>query len=185
VQPDQLERLCAGEPAAQRSVSEHFGRLLRLKVRLHSRGRDRGYVEDVVQETFARVFRAVRDGKVQHLARFGAFVHGVCDNVLHEFERADARLRPVENVPEAAAPDDPEADSIAREAFARAEEVLRTLPERDRQILRLLLVEEADKDEICQRFGVNRDHLRVIVHRAKERFRNASRTMPPRRNAHG
>ena len=46
-------------------------------------------------------------------------------------------------------------------------------PPKDRDVLRALFFEECDKDEICRRFKVDRDYLRVLVHRAKARFRTA------------
>jgi RNA polymerase sigma-70 factor (ECF subfamily) len=32
-------------------------------------------------------------------------------------------------------------------------------------------LEEKDKDEVCRQFGVDRDYLRVLLHRAKDKFR--------------
>ena len=43
----------------------------------------------------------------------------------------------------------------------------------DRQILRLIFLEERDKDEVCRIFQVNRNYLRVLLHRAKNRFRES------------
>ena len=51
--------------------------------------------------------------------------------------------------------------------------ILEELPEKDRRILRAIFLEDADKCDVCQRFDVNRDYLRVLVHRAKIRFREA------------
>jgi RNA polymerase sigma-70 factor (ECF subfamily) len=39
--------------------------------------------------------------------------------------------------------------------------------------LKAVFLEDADKSEVCRRFDVNRDYLRVLVHRAKIRFRAA------------
>ncbi len=47
------------------------------------------------------------------------------------------------------------------------------MAEKDQQILRAVFLEEVDKTEICKRFNVDRDYLRVLVHRAKIRFREA------------
>jgi DNA-directed RNA polymerase specialized sigma24 family protein len=51
--------------------------------------------------------------------------------------------------------------------------VLSQLPQRDQAILRSVFLEEMDKDDVCQRFGVGRDYLRVLLYRAKEKFRAA------------
>jgi DNA-directed RNA polymerase specialized sigma24 family protein len=45
------------------------------------------------------------------------------------------------------------------------------MPSADREILRLTLLEEEDRDEVCRKMGVNRGYLRVLLHRAKQRFK--------------
>jgi DNA-directed RNA polymerase specialized sigma24 family protein len=54
--------------------------------------------------------------------------------------------------------------------------VLSQLPRRDQAILRSVFLEEMDKDDVCQRFGVRRNYLRVLLYRAKEKFRAAMAT---------
>jgi DNA-directed RNA polymerase specialized sigma24 family protein len=54
-------------------------------------------------------------------------------------------------------------------------EILRQLPERDRELLRLAVFEDTDRDELCRRWGVGRQYLRVLVHRASLRLRAALR----------
>jgi RNA polymerase sigma-70 factor (ECF subfamily) len=49
--------------------------------------------------------------------------------------------------------------------------VLNGLNERDRSLLQAVFLEERDKDEVCTEFGVDRDYLRVLLHRAKASFR--------------
>jgi RNA polymerase sigma-70 factor (ECF subfamily) len=49
--------------------------------------------------------------------------------------------------------------------------VLSELPEKDRKILRWLFFDERDKGEVCRALQVDREYLRVLVHRAKQRFR--------------
>ena len=44
------------------------------------------------------------------------------------------------------------------------------LPPKDRELLQSVL-EEREKDEVCRQLGVNRDYLRVLLHRAKNQFR--------------
>jgi RNA polymerase sigma-70 factor (ECF subfamily) len=61
---------------------------------------------------------------------------------------------------------------VTKETAENVRRVLGEMPERDRRILRSLFFEEKDKNEICQDFGVRRDYLRVLVLRAKGRFRD-------------
>ena len=51
--------------------------------------------------------------------------------------------------------------------------VLDGLAERDRSLLRAVFLEERDKDEVCTELGVDRDYLRVLLHRAKASFRTS------------
>jgi RNA polymerase sigma-70 factor (ECF subfamily) len=46
------------------------------------------------------------------------------------------------------------------------------MSERDRRLLREVFLEERDKDEVCRDFGVDREYLRVLLHRAKQAFKS-------------
>ena len=48
---------------------------------------------------------------------------------------------------------------------------LAALPEKERELLRWLFFEDRDKDLICKELNVDRNYLRVLLHRAKARFR--------------
>ena len=61
---------------------------------------------------------------------------------------------------------------LAAEDRDKVREALADLPPRDQELLRWLFFEERDKDEICRMMNVDRNHLRVLVHRAKIRFRD-------------
>src|ERR1039458_111847 len=60
----------------------------------------------------------------------------------------------------------------ARETEKKVLEVLDQLSERDRRLLREVFLEERDKDEVCRDFGVDREYLRVLLHRAKQSFKS-------------
>ena len=49
--------------------------------------------------------------------------------------------------------------------------ILDGLPKRDRDLLRAIFLEEKEKDTVCREFGVDREYLRVLVHRAKDKFK--------------
>src|SRR5262249_30356118 len=62
---------------------------------------------------------------------------------------------------------------ISEEVKSHVRAILSQMKKRDRQLLAAIFLEEKDKDEVCQEFGVNREYLRVLLHRAKERFRSS------------
>ena len=39
-------------------------------------------------------------------------------------------------------------------------------------MLKAVFLDERDRDEVCREFGVDRDYLRVLLHRAKQEFKN-------------
>jgi RNA polymerase sigma-70 factor (ECF subfamily) len=61
----------------------------------------------------------------------------------------------------------------AKEREKKVREILEKLPERDRRLLREVFLEERDKDEVCRDFGVDREYLRVLLHRAKQAFKSS------------
>ena len=42
---------------------------------------------------------------------------------------------------------------------------------KDRFLIRAIFLDERDKDEVCREQGVQRDYMRVLLYRAKKRFR--------------
>ena len=51
-------------------------------------------------------------------------------------------------------------------------QILNRLPERDRRLLQSVLLEERNKDVVCAEFGITREYLRVLLHRAKQSFKS-------------
>lgn len=166
-----LERLRTGEAETEKHFVAYFGELLRIKLR--SRLRSRTQMEDARQETFLRVLRVVRSGGIREAERLGSFVNSVCNNVLLETYRSQGKhpAPAEERQPAESEEPGPEEQLISEERLAQVRRVLDELPERDRRLLRGLFLEERDKDELTAQFGVGRDYLRVLLHRAKQQFR--------------
>jgi RNA polymerase sigma-70 factor (ECF subfamily) len=169
-----LERLRAGDFRTQEHFVAYFSELIQLKLR--ARLRSPQAIEDVRQETFARFFTALRSPEgIRQPERLGAFVNSICNNVLLEQYRASARVGSLEDETAEELPD-PVIDILgavaARQMAAKVRDILNDLPERDRRILREIFLEERDKDEVCRDFGIDRDYLRVLVHRAKQSFKS-------------
>jgi RNA polymerase sigma-70 factor, ECF subfamily len=168
-----VESLRAGDKATQDHFVAYFTSLLQIKLR--SRLRSPQAVEDVSQETFARVFATLRrDGGLRQPERLGAFVNATCNNILFEEYRTMGRNDSLddENSPE---PADKGRNALeiaaSRQEAAKVHEILRNLPQRDRDLLKAVFLEESDRDEVCSRFGVDREYLRVLLHRAKQGFK--------------
>ena len=173
---DYLRRLAGGDAVVEHHFSVYFGDLLFLKLR--ARIRSSQLIEDIRQETLLRVLRIVRKAGVQHPERFGAFVCGVCSNVMMELLRRETRheawgseFEPADDRVDLDAP------LVNQQRRRQVNRILDELPEKDRELLRLLFLEECDKREICKRFRVREEYLRVLLHRAKVRFRRAFQTL--------
>jgi RNA polymerase sigma-70 factor, ECF subfamily len=167
-----VDRLREGDPATEHHFVRYFGQILGIMLRARMLPPER--VDDIRQETFIRVITILRrEGGVRQPERFGAFVNSVCKNVLRENARDYFKNRPLNDahldIP--AKVFDLEASLISQETKAHVRSVLDELSPGDRDLLHAIFLEEGDKDEICKRFGVDRDYLRVRLHRAKERFR--------------
>jgi RNA polymerase sigma-70 factor, ECF subfamily len=169
-----LERLQRGDAGTERHFSIYFGELIQLKLR--SRLNSREALEDIRQETFARVLALVRekDG-VRQPERLGALVNSICNNVLLEHYRAHGKSNAtLDDQPEQALVDERVSGADLVEVNQREQvvkDILRELPERDRRLLQAVLLEERDKDEVCAELGLSREYLRVLVHRAKQAFK--------------
>jgi RNA polymerase sigma-70 factor (ECF subfamily) len=160
-----------GDPATQRHFIRYFSELLSIKLR--SRLRSPHLVEEARQETFLRVLTILNRGGLDQPERLGSFVNSVCNNVLFELYRAETRTpnladdapEPLDSRP------DPEVGAVTRERRELVAEALDELPAKDRELIRQVFLEERDKDAVCRDFQVDREYLRVLLHRAKARFR--------------
>ncbi|MGA9978254.1 MAG: RNA polymerase sigma factor [Candidatus Sulfotelmatobacter sp.] len=180
-----VERLRAGDFRVQEHFVAYFSELIQLKLR--SRLNSPQAIEDVRQETFARVFTALRgEGGIRQPERLGAFVNSICNNVLLEHYRASSRHSSLEDEEDKDFPAtnvDILGAVVAKQMEGKVREILEELSEKDRRLLREVFLEERDKDEVCRDFGVDRDYLRVLLHRAKQSFKSlylkSMETRPP------
>ena len=167
-------RLREGEPSTESHFVAYFSQLIQIKLR--ARYLSPEVIEDLKQETFIRVIRSLRsEGGIRQGDRLGPFVNSVCNHVLLEHYRSGSKNVPLES-DHLELPDkvlNLEALAISEETQRMVRSVLSQLPRRDQAILRSVFLEEMDKDDVCQRFGVGRDYLRVLLYRAKEKFRAA------------
>jgi RNA polymerase sigma-70 factor, ECF subfamily len=168
-----IDSLRAGDRATQEHFVGYFTALLQLKLR--SRLRSPQAIEDVRQETFARVLKALgKEGSLRQPERLGAFVNTVCNNVLFEHYRSSSRSDSLddEGQPELPATGASALQIVAsKQITVKVREILLDMPVRDRELLKAVFLDERDRDEVCDEFGVDREYLRVLLYRAKKDFK--------------
>jgi RNA polymerase sigma-70 factor, ECF subfamily len=170
-----IEKLRSGDAHTEGHFVSYFSELIRLKLR--SRLNSKEAMEDVRQETFMRVLALLRaEEGLRQPDRLGPFVNSVCNHVLLEHYRSQKKAT-------ATIDDETEATIAAREPSALSlleakdtervvRQILNELTDRDRRLLQAVLLDERDKDEVCAEFGISREYLRVLLHRAKQSFKS-------------
>jgi len=168
-----VSKLRSGDASTEEHFVTYFSELILLKLRPRLRNREQ--IEDVKQETFSRALSLIRSkGGLRHAERLGPLVNSICNNVLMEQYRVSNRVEALE---------DDEAERLVEtgsEALNMVitddtrkvvRHILNRLNERDRNILQAVFLDERDKDEAWVELGVDRDYLRVLLHRARGSFR--------------
>ncbi|HKT80550.1 MAG TPA: sigma-70 family RNA polymerase sigma factor [Vicinamibacterales bacterium] len=179
-----LDRLVAGDADTEQHFARYFGELLTVKLR--SRLRSAAEVEDVRQETLTRVLTTLKKkGGITTAEALGSYVNSTCNFVLMETYRQGKRAEPLDEERDDRADHraGAEASLLAGEERHRVREALADLPPRDQDVLRLLFFEDRDKDDICRELNIDRNYLRVMLHRAKSHFRerfSADTALEPR-----
>jgi RNA polymerase sigma-70 factor (ECF subfamily) len=168
---DYVQRLREGDPPTQQHFIAYFSELLAIKLR--ARFFPPHVIDDIRQETFVRVLATLqKDSGLRQSERLGAFVNSVCNNVIMEQYRSSIRASGFE---EGFDPPDKNIDMdrslVSEEAKKQVNRVMAKMPDRDRRLLKATFLDELDKDQVCREFGVDRDYLRVLLHRAKLQFR--------------
>jgi RNA polymerase sigma-70 factor, ECF subfamily len=167
-----VQRLRSGDPVTEQHFTDYFSALIEIKLR--SRLHSPQAVEDVRQETFLRVLRGLRSGQtVQDGRKLGAFVNSVCNNVVLEQYRSSARYAQMpDNAGEVPDPSwSAERVAVSEETRRAVREVLDEMPPKNRDLLRKVFFEERDRAEVCREMGVDVNYLRVLLYRARLKFK--------------
>lgn len=171
-----VRRLVEGDVSIEAHFTAYFGQLLTIKLRARIRSIE--LLEDIRQETFLRVLRVLRRDGIEHPERIGALVNSVCNNVMFEQIRASSRETGLNEEGHEVPDYRPDAESglVTEERKRRVREALAEMSGKERDLLRAIFYDEIDKDEVCARYNVTRDHLRVLLFRAKTRLQRNMNT---------
>jgi RNA polymerase sigma factor (sigma-70 family) len=136
--------------------------------------RDRDLAHDLTQDA---LLVAVADrGTFAGRSALRTWVVGILSHkIMDHFRRA--AVRTVDATPDdavlLATPSDEDIERVvaARQELASVDRALQSLPERERMALLLVDVEGLDREESCSALGVSATHLRVLLHRGRNRLR--------------
>ena len=165
---DYVRRLREHDAAAEQHFYNHF--TPRLFNYLRRRVRSQADIEEKRQDTFERVLSAIYTGKLRDGRTLHGFVFAVCHNVLLEHWRAPETENIDDHVEPAVDAPGQEDAMITDESKRAVHRILNDMKPPGGDILRAQM-QEVPNDEICARFGVTRDYLRVLLYRARVEFR--------------
>ena len=169
---DYVRRLTESDAETERHFVAYFSPLLLIK--LKHRLRSCEPLEDLRQEVFLRVFRSLRQGPgLRRPECLGAYVYSICNNVVLEYLRGKSKPEQWDERVEEQR--DPgvclERELVNEEQSRQVRSLIDRMTPKDRFLICAIFLDERDKDEVCREQGVRRDYLRVLLHRAKKRFR--------------
>ncbi|MBP2337771.1 RNA polymerase sigma factor ShbA [Saccharothrix coeruleofusca] len=129
--------------------------------------------DDVAQEVCLAVLKALPGYRDQGRP-FLAFVYGIAAHKVADAHRAAARNRaePVEDVPDSPSVEaGPEALAVRGELSERMAQLLKVLPDKQREVLVLRVVVGLSAEEAAAAVGSTPGAVRVAQHRALSRLR--------------
>ena len=155
------------ERGATELVVRHTAAVARF---LSAAGADAGDLDDLVQETFIRAFRALESWRGE--AAFRSWLMAIASNLLKDqFRRARGRRIVALEESDLPAHDDPAATLDATEAERKLEQGLGTLPRLQREVFLLRAQQGMDYQEIASSLATTPGAARVHYHHAVKRLK--------------
>ncbi|PYO43654.1 MAG: RNA polymerase subunit sigma-24 [Gemmatimonadetes bacterium] len=158
------------EQAAAELVRRHARAVARFLGAGLSGGTGDADVDDLVQETFIRAFRAL--GRFRGQCRFRTWLMTIGGNLLKDAYRRVKRTRVVPLADDLRATDgDPHEHAVAGEMEARLADALGRLPRMQREVFLLRAQQGLEYDEIAAALGTSPGAARVHFHHAVKRLK--------------
>lgn len=158
--PDYLlvQRMRMGdEKALETFVTKYYPAILKY-CRLHID--DRGYAEDMAQETFARFFRTLK--QYRHYGKVANYLYVIAANACRDYYRQRREL-PVERLPE-----EPDEGVAGPETLIEVRAALDSLPDELREAAVLYFVQERKQKDIAAVLGIGLPLVKYRIGRARE-----------------
>lgn len=169
--PSDADLVLAYRGGDERGASELVGRHTSSVTRfLSGAGADPGELEDLVQETFIRAFRALEGWRQE--AAFRSWLLSIASNLLKDqYRRRKGRTVLSLEDEDLPAHDDPAATLDAREVERRLAAGLETLPRLQREVFLLRAQQGMEYEAIAQALETTPGSARVHYHHAVKRLK--------------
>lgn len=169
---DLVQRIRCGCPDAMAELYRLFSRGVRYYLCRQLGSQD---LDDKVHDTFVIVVQAIQRGELREADRLMGFVRTVVRRQVAAYiERAVQSRKERVDLEEGflvsdqrSGPEEALADSQMEQI---AEQVLRSISDRDREILTRFYLLEQSQNEICLEMGLSDTQFRLLKSRAKARF---------------
>ena len=139
--------------------------------------RDASLADDLCNETFRIVLERLRLRPLDDPSKVSAYLGQTARNLVIAHRRMVERQR-TETGHQATldatgvADADPALILQSRSRATAVRKVLEEIPRlRDREILVRVYLYDQDKEQVCRELGIGMEHYKLVVHRARERFR--------------
>ena len=167
-----MAQALAGSQAAVEQIVRRYQRpVIRLIARITN---DPALAEDLAQEAFVKAFQNI--GRFKEGEPFGPWIYRIVTNLALDVVKHRSRFRHEElsELEPAARRDDAELGAVTSELSARIDRAIQSLPEHQRVVARLFLVEQFDHAEIASMMnlseGTVRSHLSLARKKLKEQL---------------
>jgi RNA polymerase sigma factor (sigma-70 family) len=170
--PELVESIQRGERGGMEELYRVFSRGVRFYLCRQLGPQD---LDDRVHDTFLIVVQAISNGELREPERLMGFVRTVVRRqVAAQIDRSVQSRREQAELDSSAAVSDqretPEEAAILRQHERVAENVLRSVSGRDREILTRFYLMEQTQQEICDEMSLSETQFRLLKSRAKARF---------------
>ncbi|HKX31654.1 MAG TPA: sigma-70 family RNA polymerase sigma factor [Blastocatellia bacterium] len=169
-----VSRIQIGDQHAETELVERFKHVVMSVIR--RKVGDISIASDLYQETFCIVIEKIRQGDLREQEKLPGFICGVARNrVIKYFQRAmqqGPRAESDETVSLPHPASDQLEELLRKEKANLVRQVLMEMThERDIQVLSRFYLAEESKELICADLGLTSQQFRLVLHRARERYR--------------
>jgi RNA polymerase sigma-70 factor (ECF subfamily) len=188
-EPQLIERLVAGDPEVFAQLMRRYQRSMLRVAMTHVRRRD--VAQEVVQETWLSILRGI--SRFERRSSLKSWMFRILTNRAKSRGIRERRTVPVSALGSAGDEpvselgslgsgglwlrprqdwrDSPEHAVVRTEVAADVEAALSSLPERQREVVRLRDVQGLTSAEVCTRLQISQANQRVLLHRGRARAR--------------